>query len=227
MRTLAIGDIHGMSPALDALLTLVRPTLQDRLVFLGDYVDRGPDSKGVIDRILNLSQTYRTVCLKGNHEIMMERARHDRNERKMWLAVGGLQAMASYSTSGRSTYDDIPERHWQFMDDCLPYWETDTHIFVHANLDEHRSLADQVEQKLYWEHLHGPIRHHSGKAVICGHTSQSSGLPLAWPTTICIDTKAHADGGWLTCLEVGTTRYWQANGWGQTRQGELVFQQEV
>jgi serine/threonine protein phosphatase 1 len=226
MRTLAFGDIHGMSSALDALLGIVQPMPQDQLVFLGDYVDRGPDSMGVIDRILNLSHRHRVVCLKGNHELMMERARYDRNERKLWLSVGGLQAMASYGRGGRTSLDDVPDGHWRFIEDCLPYWETDSHIFVHANLDEHRSLADQVEQKLYWVHLQGPIFHHSGKTVVCGHTSQKSGLPLAWPTTVCIDTKAHADGGWLTCLEVGTARYWQANGWGQTREGELVFQPE-
>jgi len=227
MRTLAIGDIHGMSGALDALLDAVNPTMGDRLVFLGDYVDRGPDSKGAIDRILALTSYYSIVCLKGNHEIMMSKARHDREARKLWLAVGGVQAMASYSSGGRSSFGDIPEVHWEFIDNCSPYWETDTHIFVHANLAEKLPLVEQPESKLYWEHLNGPIQHESGKTVICGHTSQRSGIPLAWPTTICIDTKAYADGGWLTCLEVGTTHYLQANAMGQTREGELVIQSEA
>jgi serine/threonine protein phosphatase 1 len=223
MRTLAFGDIHGVSAALDALLAFVKPTPEDQLVFLGDYVDRGPDSKGVIDRILELSQRHSTVTLKGNHECMMERARFDRDARKGWLMAGGVQAMASYSRTGRTSFDDIPESHWRFIEQCLPYWETETHIFVHANLAERLPLDEQPDMMLYWEHLEGPIDHDSGKVVVCGHTSQRSGIPIAWPTTICIDTYAYGSG-WLTCLEVGTTHYWQANAMGHTREGELKIQ---
>ena len=221
MRTLAIGDIHGVSAALDALMELVRPTPDDVLVFLGDYVDRGPDSKGVLDRLLAWSQTLQLVCLRGNHELMMLDARSGRDELRMWLSVGGLQALASYGRGGRATLDDVPEEHWNFLEErCGDYFETDTHIFVHANLDPSLPLAHQTEPMLFWEFLAGPIDHISGKTVICGHSSQRGGEPRAWRTTVCIDTHAYG-GGWLTCLDVDTRQYWQADAAGRTRTGQL------
>ena len=73
------------------MLGVVRPTPDDTLIFLGDYVDRGPDSRGVIDRLIWLTQNYDVVCLRGNHELMMTRSRKDKSERKMWLSVGGTK----------------------------------------------------------------------------------------------------------------------------------------
>ena len=110
MRTLAFGDIHGATANLDALLAAVAPTPDDWLIFLGDYVDRGPDSKGVLDRLIALKATHRVVCLRGNHELMMLQARADAGMRKMWLGVGGMQCLASYSpTPGKSgKFEDIP-----------------------------------------------------------------------------------------------------------------------
>ena len=91
-RTLAIGDIHGCLTALDTLLGFVQPTPSDQLIFLGDYVDRGPDSKGVLDRLIELQRTGRVVCLRGNHEIMMLGAREGRDDFRFWLAFGGMEA---------------------------------------------------------------------------------------------------------------------------------------
>ncbi len=221
MRTLAIGDIHGVSGALDALMDAVAPTPDDVLVFLGDYVDRGPDSKGVLDRLLAWSQKLQMVCLRGNHEQMMMHARNGRDDLRMWLAVGGLQALASYGSGGRATLADVPDEHWTFLEErCGDYFETDTHIFVHANLHPGKALADQSDAMLFWEFLTRPIEHISGKVVICGHTAQKSGVPLAWKSTVCIDTNAGA-GGWLTCLDADTRGYWQADALGRIRTGEL------
>ncbi len=226
MRTLAVGDIHGCSAALDALLAVVRPTPADLLVFLGDYVDRGPDSKGVIDRLIALRQSHRVVCLRGNHELMMTEARRDKGELRNWLSVGGVQTMNSYVESGwRATFDNIPPEHWEFLEEGLfDFFETDTHIFVHANLEPGTPLADQTDTYLFWEFLNGPVRHVSGKIMVCGHSSQRSGLPKAWPTTYCLDTGAYA-GGWLTCLDVRSQTYWQANAVGETRAAELDIEE--
>ena len=223
MRTLAIGDIHGASTALDALLATVAPIPQDLLVFLGDYVDRGPDSKGVLDRLIALATAGQPmVCLRGNHELMMLRARHDRSELKMWLGVGGTQAIGSYAVNGmRAHLDSVPPIHWAFLEKgCVDYFETDTHIFVHAGVDPSRPLDEQSEMMLFWEFVNAPIRHASGKRVICGHSSQRSGLPRAWRTTVCLDTGAYA-GGWLTCLDVHSGTFWQANESGTTRIDQL------
>jgi serine/threonine protein phosphatase 1 len=217
MRTLAIGDVHGHRAALDALLAAVRPAPDDLLVFLGDSVDRGPDTRGVLDRLLALKQTHRCVFLRGNHELMMARARHDRSEFRMWVAVGGAEALASYGTIA-----DVPAEHWSFIEsECRDFFETDTHIFVHANLAPGLPLDEQSELYLFWEFLSRPINHISGKTVVCGHTSQRSGAPLDLGDTVCIDTAVHA-GGWLTCLDVHDRRYWQADPSGRARDGQLA-----
>ncbi|HEY7423730.1 MAG TPA: metallophosphoesterase family protein [Gemmataceae bacterium] len=235
MRLLAIGDIHGCLRALTTLLDLVAPRSKDRIITLGDYVDRGPDSRGVLDHLIALHDTGRLVALRGNHDVMMLEARkgHDLG----WLAVGGKQALRSYDIAdskidrlleGAGWFGDpeellakIPERHWKFLeDDCLPYYETDEHIFVHANLYADLPLEEQPDYMLYWERLNEPCEHISGKTMICGHTRQKSGWPLNLGTTICIDTNVYEDG-WLTCLNVHTGRIWQANERGETRTGWL------
>src|SRR5262245_47096816 len=222
MRTLAIGDIHGVSAALDALLAAVRPAPDDLLVFLGDYVDRGPDTKGVIDRLIALDKTHRCVFLRGNHELMMTRARHDRGELRMWLAVGGMPALASYGSGRPGTLADVPAEHWAFLEQRLvDYHETDTHIFVHASLFPDVPLDEQPELMLFWEFLTEPIRHESGKTVICGHSSQKSGEILDLGDTICIDTFAYGSG-WLTCLDVDGLGYWQADQTTRVREGWLI-----
>ncbi len=224
MRTLAIGDIHGMSGALDALMEAAAPTPDDVLIFMGDYVDRGPDSKGVLDRLIAWSQRLQMVCLRGNHELMMTAARHGRDDLRMWLSVGGAQALASYGSGGRATLADVPPEHWTFLEErCGDYFETDSHIFVHANLHPDVELADQPDSMLFWEFLNTSIDHVSGKTVICGHTSQRSGVPLVWKNTVCIDTHAYG-GGWLTCLDVDTRKYWQADALGRVRTGHLQEQ---
>ncbi len=231
MRTLAIGDIHGCSAMLDDLLAAVKPTAQDQLVFLGDYVDRGPDSRGVIDRLIALRQTHNVVCLRGNHELMMGRARRDKSEYKMWTSVGGMQALGSYGPSpGRvGTINDIPTAHWRFLDDvCVNYHETDRHIFVHAGVLPDLPMADQTEGWLFWEFLDPGVTwtHYSGKTMICGHSSQRSGEIYDGGTTLCIDTNAYG-GGWLTCLDVDSLRYWQVNVIGQVRVGIVGHPRET
>jgi serine/threonine protein phosphatase 1 len=224
-RTLAIGDIHGCLTALDTLLGLVQPTPTDQLIFLGDYIDRGADSKGVLDRLVELKKTGQVVCLRGNHEIMMLGARHGRDDYRFWLACGGLEAMQSYARpSGIFMLDDIPDAHWSFVErGCVDWYETDTHIFVHANLHPDKPLNEQITEWLHWQTIaekwHKP--HMSGKTMICGHTEQRSGRPLRLMGAVCVDTWAYGDG-WLTCLDIGTDEYWQATELGQTRTGNLA-----
>ncbi|MCZ2343556.1 MAG: serine/threonine protein phosphatase [Bacteroidales bacterium] len=223
MRTLAIGDIHGCSVALDALLQVVQPAPQDQLIFLGDYVDRGPDTKGVLDRLLGLRVSHpRTIFLRGNHEIMMNHARQNRGLRADWLSVGGDRALMSYSADGSPAgFDEVPHEHWEFLTTGLRDWyETPSHIFVHANLDADLPLEEQFEDMLFWTFLSGPIRHVSGKTVIVGHSSVPGGRPRDHGCTVCIDTGVYKSG-WLTCLDVNTDRYWQANQIGETRTGRL------
>jgi serine/threonine protein phosphatase 1 len=236
MRLLAIGDIHGCLRSLTTLLEAVNPAPEDRIITLGDYIDRGPDSRGVLDRLVALHATGQLVALRGNHDLMMLESARGRGD-VLWLACGGRQTLYSYGftdaqieqlTEGKGWFSDptdllakIPVRHWTFLEeDCLPWYETATHIFVHANIYPDCPLSEQPDYMLYWEKLIEPCAHVSGKIVVCGHTRQKSGLPLDLGTTICIDTNVYEDG-WLTCLEVGTGRIWQANELGKARTGWL------
>jgi len=147
-RTLAIGDIHGCLRALDALLELVDPQPDDLLVMLGDYVDRGPDSKGVLDRILGLRERCRCVTLKGNHDLMMLAARQDLDHFSEWLKSGGGQTLRSYEVKEDwpTFAEAIPKAHWHFLqDDCVPYYETGAQFFVHANVYPDLPLAEQPD----------------------------------------------------------------------------------
>ena len=212
-RTLAIGDVHGCLTALDALLNSIDPRPDDTLIFLGDYVDRGPDSRGVIERLLEFSKRDNTVFLRGNHDLWMERARDDARWFLNWLDpnVGGAQTLNSYGD-----FAAIPDSHWEFLDNLLEYHETETEIFVHGAVDADLELFDQHQQTLLWERIHDQAPHFSGKRVICGHTSQKSGLALNRGFAVCIDTFCWG-GGWLSALDVTTNHLWQANQSGQIR----------
>lgn len=217
MRTLAIGDIHGCLTALTTLLKRVRLQADDTLITLGDYVDRGPDSKGVLDFLINLSHECQLVHLGGNHELMMLDAKKSRFSRHGWLGVGGAETIDSYGES----MDDVPQAHWDFINSSAAFHETDTHIFVHANLNPKKPLSKQQADDLFWRPFGAPKPHISGKAMICGHTSQHSGLPKHLGHATCIDTYVYGDG-WLTCLDVDSGHYWQANEEGGYRESNLA-----
>jgi serine/threonine protein phosphatase 1 len=223
MRILAIGDIHGCLTALDALLDRVAPAPDDLLITLGDYVDRGPDSSGVLDRVIALHEDGRLIALRGNHDVMMLKAR-ERVDVRLWLACGGKQTLASYGVAFPESGDlsPVPADHWEFLEHHLRDWyETETHFFVHASAYPDLPLDEQPDYMLHWEKLVDRVEHESGKVMVCGHTKQHSGRPLDLGTTVCLDTGAYEDYGWLTCLDVINGRYWQANQRGQTRQGRL------
>jgi hypothetical protein len=128
---------------------------------------------------------------------------------------GGLQTLDSYDEA--MTWDAIPKDHIAFVESLFDYWETDTHIFVHANYDAKLSLEQQPDRLLLWEHVAYtlPGRHQSGKTAIVGHTPQGTGEILDLGYLICIDTYCFG-GGWLTALDVESGKVWQAN-----RDGEL------
>lgn len=219
MRLLAIGDIHGCSTALDTLLALVRPQPEDRVVLLGDFVDRGPNSRGVLEMLLALKEQTQLVAVRGNHEEMMQLARKDVLQFSMWYAVGGKETLDSYQWDGSPNWEEIiPQRHWEFLDSALVEWhEQEECFFVHANVDPHLPLAEQPGELLRWEAFReDQALHCSGKPLVCGHTAQRTGLPRYRPHGVCIDTWVYGRG-WLTALDVGTGQLWQANQRGESR----------
>ena len=217
MRILAIGDIHGCRASLEALAEQVDFSAADTVITLGDYVDRGSDSRGVIEFLLRLKVASNLIALRGNHEIMMLQARKFGSALLGWAGVGGEATLDSY---GAHSFDDIPRNHWKFLEQLSAFYEIDSHFFVHANADPDLDLRDQPDDLLYWESIDNPPPHKSGKIMVCGHTPQKSGRPLNISHAVCIDTWAHG-GGWLTCLDVLSGHYWQANEKGKCRSNVL------
>ena len=217
-RTLAIGDIHGCLEPLKLLWEQIDPQPNDRIIFVGDYVDRGPDSKGVIDFLIGLQDSYDITFLSGNHEEKFFLARFGGSELADWMAHwGGTETLESYGEVG---LDAVPESHWEFLRKCKPYLETENHIFVHANLEADTPVAEQLPFTLIHKKFGTPLPHQSGKTMICGHTAQKSHVPADLGHAICIDTDP-GRGGWLTCLHVETGSYWQTNVDGETQRKSL------
>ncbi|QDV35619.1 metallophosphoesterase [Tautonia plasticadhaerens] len=215
-RTIAIGDIHGCSLALDALIEAIRPAPEDTIVTLGDTINRGPDSRGFIERLIDLSRRCRLVPLLGNHDQMLLDVHAGKYPIFWLLDMGGTATLDSYGPGRELSL--IPEGHIEFLEGCLDFYETDRLIFVHANYFPDIPMAEQHVGMLRWESLRDmtPGPHESGKVVIAGHTSQKGGEVLDLGHLKCIDTFCYG-GGWLTALEVGTGEVWQADRGGGLR----------
>jgi serine/threonine protein phosphatase 1 len=212
-RTFAVGDIHGCDVALKTLCEGLKLTPEDRLILLGDLVDRGPNSRGVIEYSIALRDRCDLVWLIGNHEEMMLASFESRRMYENWMMVGGRQALESYDRNLKN----VPKEHREFLAQGRDYFETETEIFVHANLEPGVPLASQTEEWLRWQHLtEMEYPHESGKRVICGHTQQPSGRPRVLDGWVCLDTAAYK-GNPLTCLELETDICYRA-----TQHGELL-----
>jgi len=221
-RTIAIGDIHGCSLALDAILDAICPGPDVVVVTLGDYINRGPNTRGVLDRMIQLGGACRLIPLLGNHDEKLLQARWGRH-RTTWLGMGGVATLASYGGSSSMDVSVVPQEHIAFLESCLDSHETETHIFIHANYLPNVPMNEQPSLTLRWESLRDTIPgpHYSGKTVITGHSSQRSGEILDLGYLKCIDTYCYG-GGWLTALEVRTGQVWQAN-----RQGKMRDQSQT
>ena len=215
-RLLAIGDVHGCLKSLKKLLKSVDPQPEDTVIMLGDYVDRGPDSKGVIEYLLNWKWKASLVCLKGNHELIMEHAVHSKLHGEHWREVGGQATLDSYG----GDLENVPEAHWDFIERARYFHETDEFIFVHGGLNPNRPLLDQDQEEMCWLRFRDAKPHQSGKLMICGHTVQKKGWPADKGFGVCIDTAA-CRGGFLTCLDAERGRFWQVSESGEFRTGKL------
>ena len=194
----AFGDIHGRLDLLQSLMRQVREYIASHnitdyeFVFLGDYVDRGPDSKGVIDYLMALEKSDPVVCLKGNHEDLMVNAdpgpglekptvqewRDMEDRMGWWLQNGGIQTLNSYGiadayVNAYQGYRKIDKAHLAWMK-ALPTWyETENHYFVHAGVNPHKPLNEQNDNARMWirqEWLNSGKN--MGKFVVHGHTPE-------------------------------------------------------
>jgi len=219
-RIYAIGDIHGRDDMLEELLARIAEDLgggEGRLIFLGDYVDRGPDSRAVLDRLLTIRETApETVFLKGNHEAIMLDYLAEPDDLPQWLDWGGEETLESYEvdTLGKSGPAIVaeflaaaPKAHLDFLNAlALTHMEGD-YLFVHAGVRPGRPLEAQVEEDLIW--IRGKFHNAApderpDQVVVHGHTPTAQPVDDGW--RISVDTGA-CYGGMLTAVVLeGTTR---------------------
>ena len=214
-KIFAIGDIHGCADQLRRLLErLPFDAGRDTLVFLGDYLDRGPDVKGVLDQLCRLrAEGVHLQALMGNHEyLLLEYHRSQDAALLPYMRRLGMEKTlesyggASLAELGALAY--MPAEHRDFLASLLPYWETDEYIFVHAGLRFGHPLSEQDLSDLC--EVREPFlsdERDYGKRIIFGHTPFVT--PLVTAGKIGIDTGA-AYGNLLTAVELPGLRFHHA-----------------
>ena len=209
-RYFAIGDIHGCLDKLLKLLGLIDVDWEnDTVVFMGDYIDRGPDSKQVVDYVLELRKKHeQVVCLKGNHEWMFLNYL-DHREEQIYLTNGGRDTLHSYGISpdAPDRGAKVPPEHLEFFGSLLPCYETETYVFVHAGVRPGIPMGLQDPFDLIWiRHEFFMSDHGLKKTVVFGHTPFRE-EPFVGEKMIGIDTGA-VYGGTLTCLELPACKFY-------------------
>jgi serine/threonine protein phosphatase 1 len=192
-RTYAIGDSHGCLAQLQSLIEQCERHAgeeRSRFVFLGDYIDRGPDSRGVLDLLLDLQKWSpdEVICLLGNHEAMLLAAIDDEKNEPRWLRNGGDQTLRSFRAA-RAV--DIPDKYQTWLRSLLKFFDDGRRFFVHAGIHPDRPLDQQDQHDLLWirEPFLSDTRDY-GRLIIHGHTPIRSGLPDQRPNRLNLDTGA-------------------------------------
>jgi len=212
-RTFVVGDIHGCVDEVDRLLDALAPAASDTLVFLGDYIDRGPFPSAVIDRMLRLRhEGPRCVFLKGNHEDMFLAYMGERGAYgEAFLFNGGEATLRSYGLEGQSPATvaaRVPPAHLEFLRSLELRFEHGPFLCVHAGVAPNRPLDDQHDEDLLWirdAFIAHP--HPFGCTVLFGHTPQREVL-IDQPYKIGLDTGL-VYWNKLSCLELGEQRLYQ------------------
>jgi serine/threonine protein phosphatase 1 len=217
IRIYAIGDVHGRADLLDQVFSridadLARCPAPDPVqVLLGDYIDRGSQSKQVLDRLIARSRTHRTICLKGNHEAFATEFLSSPAILDNWCQYGGLETLISYGVAPSTKADAtaqadlaaafsraLPADHRRFLANLPPYFICGDFFFVHAGVRPGIPLARQSEADLFWIRNEFLLNEDSySKVIVHGHTPVPQ--PDIRPNRINIDTGAYATGN-LTCL---------------------------
>lgn len=181
-RYIAISDIHGELKKLNSVLSKIDMRPDDIFIFMGDYIDRGPDSKGVVERVLELGETYSCIYLIGSHEYALLHAKKDDYYNYLFWNYGGPATVKSYG--GR--FENILTTHGDFFRSLKFYHLTDDYLFVHAGIDPRYSLEEQSETDLvYIRSAFYRNKHNLKQKVIFGHTEFDT--PLVQDDKICID----------------------------------------
>jgi len=200
-RIYVMGDIHGCFDKFSTLMDKVKPDLtKETMVFLGDYIDRGPASYHVVEHVMKLKKNYpNVITLMGNHERVLLDFLHGVDP-ILFLQNGGEETLLSYSNQCHDKRGEIfiPSEHLDFFRNLSLYYETQDYIFTHAGLSPTVLLTEQKEEDLLWireEFIYSS--HDFGKLVVFGHTPFLD--PFVGFNKIGIDTGA-VFGNVLTCL---------------------------
>ncbi len=203
-KTFIIGDLHGCRDMLEEMLSIIpRDPERDHLIFIGDYIDRGEDSKGVIDILIKLMDSSPNVqCIMGNHESLFLEYIYGRNE-NAFLINGGIATLNSYRVNGKIY---IPPEHVSFIESLKTLVELDEYYIVHAGLMPGIDIGRQsIKDKLWIREDFIFSEYDFGKKVIFGHTPFPS--PYVTDNKIGLDTGA-VFGNKLTCIELPDEKFY-------------------
>ncbi len=196
-RTYALSDIHGCLDKLEGLVARCRADGGDsaKFVFLGDYIDRGPDSRGVLEYVIDLQRRRPgdVVCLCGNHEDLALHAIDDPGEIDQWVVRnGGDKALRSY---GATRPSELPSDHVAWLRALATQYDDGKRLFVHAGINPARPLDRQDRHDLLWmrEPFLSDQRDH-GRFIVHGHTPVRGGRPDLRTNRVNIDTAAVLGG---------------------------------
>lgn len=202
----AIGDIHGCLKSLERLISEISPNENDKLIFLGDYIDRGPDSKGVVDYLIELSKRINCVFIRGNHEQMLLDVVDNKDDTYLWLINGAQATWRSYG-SLQSLISN--EEHMEFYRNTKFYHIEDNYLFVHAGVRPKILLDKQDMRDLIWIREEFITKNHGlGYVVVFGHTPFENALIME--DKIGIDTGC-VYGGKLTAYNLTLSKKVQVN----------------
>lgn len=209
-KIFVVGDIHGCFDKLRALMDKIPINYaQDQLIFIGDYIDRGPSSVEVVDYLIDVKKRVPgTIFLMGNHEDMLQNYL-DGSDRFTYLLNGGQRTLEEYlnRSNNPKTYP-VPSEHLEFFNSLFLYYQTEDYIFVHAGLRKKVPLESQEKMDLLWirdEFIYSDFNF--GKRVIFGHTPFKE--PLLQSNKIGIDTGA-VYGNRLTCIQLPQMEFFSA-----------------
>ncbi|MBM7486706.1 serine/threonine protein phosphatase 1 [Bradyrhizobium sp. USDA 3686] len=189
----AIGDVHGCFDQLQRLVELCESDAgegRSKLIFLGDYIDRGPDSRGVIEFLMDLQKWSpdEIICLRGNHEDLLLNALEGEDAENSWLLNGGSATLYSYRASRAI---DIPAPHVAWLRSLPLFHDDGIRFFVHAGVHPDRPLDKQRTRDLLW--IREPFLSSDkdfGRFVVHGHTPLRKGTPDLRTNRVNVDTGA-------------------------------------
>jgi serine/threonine protein phosphatase 1 len=242
MGTIAVGDIRGNSAALDDLLGQLRGEVDkgDIVVFLGDYIDRGPNTKECVTAILQFQRdvTAKIVCLCGNHEDWFLRTRGDYRRHSWLLGMEALDTIQSYSPDAARAVRDaasaagvqlclsslalpydlffaaVPQAHLRFFENLLPYYQSQDCLCVHGGLDPRiPRLQDQSRETLLWGSGGFPDQYEGAETVVYGHWNNADVDSSGWPQPKIVGRTIGLDTiahGVLTAMRLPDGRIFQS-----------------